>query len=134
MAFSFFKNLFSSDSDSAAKNNVDVDVDVDVDDEMAVPGALTSATKASATMTAPENLEGLKAFVQYVASALVDYPEQVSISTVAKERLNIIQISCVKSDIGKLVGKNGKTIAAIRALVSGAGGRLGLHATVDILE
>jgi predicted RNA-binding protein YlqC (UPF0109 family) len=130
MAFSFFKNLFSSDSDVVEKNNDDVEVV----NEVAVPGALTSATKASVTVDAPENLEGLKAFVQYVASALVDYPEQVSITTATKDRLNIIQISCVKGDIGKLVGKNGKTIAAIRALVSGAGGRLGLHATVDILE
>ncbi|HPY89549.1 MAG TPA: KH domain-containing protein [Lentisphaeria bacterium] len=130
MAFSFFKNLFGSESDANAENTTAAAEN----DAQEVPGALTTTTKAEDQPAVPEGLEGLKSFVQYVASALVDNPEQIAISSIEKDRLTVIQISCVKSDIGKLVGKSGKTIAAIRALVNGASGRLGMHVTVDILE
>ena len=123
MAFSFFKNLFGSETDAATENGA-----------QEIPGALTTTTKAVEQPAVPEGLEGLKSFVQYVAAALVDNPDQIAISSIEKDRLTVIQISCVKSDIGKLVGKSGKTIAAIRALVNGASGRLGMHVTVDILE
>ena len=81
----------------------------------------------------PADLAGLEDFVGYVARNLVDNPEAVSVSTVEKERISVIQIRCEKKDIGKIIGKNGKTIAAIRLLVSGAGGRMGLRLTVDVL-
>ena len=82
----------------------------------------------------PADLAGLEDFVGYVARNLVDNPEAVSVSTVEKERISVIQIRCEKKDIGKIIGKNGKTIAAIRLLVSGAGGRMGLRLTVDVLD
>ena len=82
----------------------------------------------------PADLAGLEDFVGYVARNLVDNPEAVSVSTVEKERISGIQIRCEKKDIGKIIGKNGKTIAAIRLLVSGAGGRMGLRLTVDVLD
>ena len=82
----------------------------------------------------PADLAGLEDFVGYVARNLVDNPEAVSVSTVEKERISVIQIRCEKKDIGKIIGKNGKTIAAIRLLVSGAGGRMGPRLTVDVLD
>ena len=82
----------------------------------------------------PADLAGLEDFVGYVARNLVDNPEAVSVSTVEKERISVIQIRCEKKDIGKIIGKNGKNIAAIRLLVSGAGGRMGLRLTVDVLD
>ena len=82
----------------------------------------------------PADLAGLEDFVGYVARNLVDNPEAVSVSTVEKERISVIQIRCEKKDIGKIIGKNGKTIAAIRLLVSGAGGRMGLRLTAAVLD
>lgn len=76
----------------------------------------------------------LESFVIYVAKNLVDNAEAVTVSTVDKERISVIQIRCEKKDIGKIIGKNGKTIAAIRLLVNGAGGRMGLRMTVDVLD
>lgn len=73
-------------------------------------------------------------FVEYVAKSLVDEPGRVSVSTVDKGRLEILQISCEKRDIGKIIGKNGKTIAAIRVLVTGAAGRYGKKVTVEVLD
>jgi len=83
---------------------------------------------------APADLNGLEQFVEYVARNLVDNQDAVSVSTVEKGRVSVIQIRCEKKDIGKIIGKTGKTIAAIRLLVSGAGGRMGLRVTVDVLD
>ncbi|NMA42461.1 MAG: KH domain-containing protein [Oligosphaeraceae bacterium] len=76
----------------------------------------------------------MEAFVEYVVKALVDAPEKVSLESVEKERITIIQVRCEKSDIGKIIGKSGKTIAAIRSLVSSAAGRSGLRVSVDVLD
>jgi predicted RNA-binding protein YlqC (UPF0109 family) len=84
--------------------------------------------------TSSASLPGLEAFVLYVVQALVDEPDKVSMQTVEKNRSNVIQVRCEKKDIGKIIGKSGKTISAIRALVSGAAGRTGLRVTVDVLD
>ena len=79
-------------------------------------------------------LENLKEFVLFVAKGLVNEPEQVSAEIVRKEDLCVIMLSCEKKDTGKLIGKNGKIIASIRILVSGAAGKSGVRATVDIQD
>ena len=79
-------------------------------------------------------LENLRQFALYVAKSLVDAPEQVTAELVKKEAANVIMISCEKKDTGKIIGKNGKIIASIRTLVSGAAGKSGIHATVDIFD
>lgn len=81
-----------------------------------------------------DDVESLKAFVEFIAGRLVDYPEKVTVETVDDERVLSLRISCEKSDVGKIVGKHGKTIAAIRSLVSGAGGRLGRKTVVEVLD
>ncbi|NOY74891.1 MAG: KH domain-containing protein [Kiritimatiellaeota bacterium] len=76
----------------------------------------------------------LEHFVDYVVRALVDSPEQVCIALGENERQKVIQVRCAKEDIGKIIGKNGKTISAIRALVNGAGRRFELNYTVEVLD
>ena len=87
---------------------------------------------------APEPAEtgepDIEAFVTYVVQNLVDAPEQVSIDCKRTEREIAVNISCEKSDIGKVIGKNGRTISAIRTLASGAGGRLGRKISVEVLD
>jgi len=78
--------------------------------------------------------EGIEGFVSYVVRSLVDSPEQVRISTADGDRGTIITVSCEKKDIGKIIGKNGKTIAAIRALANGAGGRMGKRVSVEVQD
>ena len=101
---------------------------------MAAPDDEPETAAGTSLPLEPADLAGLEDFVGYVASNLVDNPKAVSVSTVEKERISVIQIRCEKKDIGKIIGKNGKTIAAIRLLVSGAGGRMGLRLTVDVLD
>ena len=79
-------------------------------------------------------LKDLEHFVDYVVRALVDAPDDVAVETVPGERATIIQVSCAKEDIGKIIGKNGKTISAIRALVNGAGKRFNKDFTVEVKD
>ena len=79
-------------------------------------------------------LSKLEEFVAYSAKSLVDSPELVSTKIVDREGGKLILVSCDKKDTGKIIGRSGKIIAAIRILVSGAASRNGIKATVDIDE
>ena len=155
MAFSFWKKMFgdqaqSGQAGSAAtaagaavsaeekveapvKSEVVVD-DVDVNVPVAEEETATEDTLKKGVSDSKVTKEGLEDFVAYVSRSLVDNPDAVQVSTLEKDRLSVIQIRCEKRDIGKIVGKSGKTIAAIRLLVSGAGGRIGLRMTVEVLD
>ncbi len=82
----------------------------------------------------PTGVKDLGNFVDYVVRALVDKPESVKIQVDKLENSTVIKINCAKEDMGKVIGKNGKTIMAIRSLVSGAGGRLGQKLSVEVVE
>ena len=78
--------------------------------------------------------ESLQAFVEYVAKLLVDAPEEVSVQLENNGENSTLRISCRKDDRGKIIGKHGKTITAIRSLVSGAAGRQHKRVSVDVLD
>lgn len=82
----------------------------------------------------PEGFRDLENFVDYIVRTLVDNPEEVRIATTAGEDIDVININCNKTDIGKIVGKRGKTIMAIRSLVSGAASRLERKVTVEVVD
>ena len=144
MAFSFWKKMFgdqaqSGQAGSAAtaagaavsaeekeekvetpvKSEVVFD-DVDVNVPVAEEETATEDTLKKGVSDSKVTKEGLEDFVSFVSRSLVDNPEAVQVSTLEKDRLSVIQIRCEKRDIGKIVGKSGKTIAAIRTLISGA--------------
>ncbi len=133
MGISFFKKIFGGAAANFAGEN---------EDSAAGTGKKIPQPKLNAADFADQDnvvssavsMSGLEAFVLYVVQALVDEPDQVTLQTVEKNRINVIQIRCEKKDIGKIIGKSGKTISAIRALVSGAAGRTGLRVTVDVLD
>ncbi len=76
----------------------------------------------------------LEHLVDYIVRALVDHPELVRVISEVGEESNSIKISCKKEDIGKVVGKHGKTIMAIRSLVNGAAGRLNKKVAVEVVD
>ena len=119
--------------ETPVKSEVVVD-DVDVNVPVAEEDTATEDTLKKGVSDSKVTKEGLEDFVAYVSRSLVDNPEAVQVSTLEKDRLSVIQIRCEKRDIGKIVGKSGKTIAAIRLLVSGAGGRIGLRMTLEVLD
>ena len=66
--------------------------------------------------------------------ALVDYPDEVKITSEAKGDSKQINIICRKSDRGKIIGKKGKTIIALRSLVAGAAGRMQDRVMIEVID
>lgn len=76
----------------------------------------------------------MKEFVEYIVKNLVDEPDQVQINEVGGSHTIIIELSVEKADIGKIIGKKGKTINAIRTLLMSVASRNGLRVNLEILE
>lgn len=102
-------------------------------DPLRTTAAAPSAPALAATAV-PVDADGIEGFVSYVVRSLVDNPEMVKVTSAETERATVITVGCEKKDIGKIIGKNGKTIAAIRALANGAGGRLGKRINVEVQD
>jgi len=79
-------------------------------------------------------IKDLEHFVDYVVRALVDQPDAIAVFSEPDNSRTIIRIKCDEGDAGKIIGRNGKTISAIRSLVSGAGKRLEQNLTVELAE
>jgi predicted RNA-binding protein YlqC (UPF0109 family) len=93
-----------------------------------------NSSESAAAKDQPSGLKDLEHFVDYIVRALVDNPEDVRIKYEKEENTNIIRIDCKKEDVGKIVGKRGKTIMAIRSLVNGAAGRIQQRVTVEVTD
>lgn len=78
--------------------------------------------------------ESLKELVEHIAKALVDHPEQVKVSEVKGERLSVIELSVAKEDLGKVIGKQGRTALAIRTILSNASMKIRKRAVLEIIE
>ncbi len=76
----------------------------------------------------------MKLLVEEMAKALVDRPEEVTVGEVMGERTSVFELRVAKSDIGKVIGKQGNTARAMRTLLSAAGTKLGKHCVLEILE
>src|ERR1044071_3626158 len=76
----------------------------------------------------------MKEFVEYVVKALVDYPDEVSVREVDGERTVVFELRLNKTDIGKVIGKNGRTISALRSLLTSAAAKQGRRAVLEIVE
>lgn len=76
----------------------------------------------------------MKEFVEYIVKNLVDHPDKVRINEVGGTNTIILELSAEKSDIGKIIGKKGKTINAIRTLLMSVASRNGLRVNLEILE
>ena len=99
--------------------------------QAAASTATASERKPSSGKTSIKDLE---AFVDYVVKALVDNPEDVKIVTEPEGDGKVIKITCRKEDVGKIVGKKGKTIIALRSLVGGAASRLQEKVSVEVVD
>src|SRR5690606_42146301 len=76
----------------------------------------------------------MKEFIEYIDKNLVDHPDQVRINEIGGTHTLIIELSVEKSDIGKIIGKKGKTINAIRTLLMSVASRNGIRVNLEILE
>lgn len=78
--------------------------------------------------------EELKELVSFIARALVDEPEEVQVDVVDGDDAIVLELTVAESDLGKVIGKDGRTARAMRALVSATSARLRKRAILDILE
>ena len=76
----------------------------------------------------------MKDLVEYLAKALVDEPEQVNVTEVQGERVTVIELRVAQTDLGKVIGKQGRTARAMRTLLGAAGMKFHKRFTLEILE
>jgi predicted RNA-binding protein YlqC (UPF0109 family) len=72
--------------------------------------------------------------IEVIAKSLVDAPQEVSVSEVQGENTTVIQLKVAKTDIGKIIGKEGKTAKAIRTILLGVATKLKRRTVLEILE
>jgi predicted RNA-binding protein YlqC (UPF0109 family) len=76
----------------------------------------------------------MKELLEYMAKALVNEPDQVSVEVVEGDRSMILQLRVGPEDVGRVIGKNGRTAQAMRTLIKAAAVREGISAIVEIMD
>ena len=76
----------------------------------------------------------MQAFLEYVVKGLVQHPEEVTITPIEREGTTIYELRLNPQDVGKIIGRQGMTINAIRSLLLAGSARKGLRCTLEIVE
>jgi predicted RNA-binding protein YlqC (UPF0109 family) len=79
-------------------------------------------------------MAGIKQLVEDIAKALVDIPEEVNVKEIEGEQVTVLELRVAPSDLGKVIGKQGRTARSIRTLLGAAGMKLNRRFTLEILE
>ena len=76
----------------------------------------------------------MKELVKFIAQSLVDNPEQVQVNEIEGEQISVIELKVAKEDLGKVIGKQGRTARAMRTILSAASTKIRKRAVLEILE
>jgi predicted RNA-binding protein YlqC (UPF0109 family) len=76
----------------------------------------------------------MRELIELIAKALVDFPDEVSVAEVDGERTAVLELRVAKSDLGKVIGKQGQTARAMRTILSAAATKIGKRSVLEILE
>ena len=76
----------------------------------------------------------MKELIEQIVKALVDNPEQVAVQSIEGEQTIVFELRVAQSDLGKVIGKEGRTASSIRNILSAAGMKLKKRFTLEILE
>ncbi len=76
----------------------------------------------------------MKELIEHIAKALVDYPDKVEVNEVEGQQTSVIELKVAKEDLGKIIGKQGRTARAMRTILSAASTKLKKRAVLEILE
>ncbi len=76
----------------------------------------------------------MKELVSYIAKALVDKPEEVVVTEIEGEQTSVIELKVAKEDLGKVIGKQGRTARAMRTILSAASTKIHKRSVLEILE
>jgi hypothetical protein len=81
-----------------------------------------------------EGVSPVRAVVEVVARALVDRPDEVHVTEAARRGMTVVELTTAPSDMGKIIGRQGRTAAALRTLVSLTAEQHGSRAQLDIRD
>jgi uncharacterized protein len=81
-----------------------------------------------------EEKDGVRTLVEDIAKALVDVPDEVSVNAVAGEQATVFELRVAQGDVGKVIGKQGRTARSIRTLLGAVGTKLNRRFSLEILE
>lgn len=81
----------------------------------------------------PEEAQ-MKELIEMIAKALVDSPDEVTVRAIDGEQSTVLELKVAPNDLGKVIGKQGRTARAIRTILGAAGMKLKRRFTLEILE
>ena len=76
----------------------------------------------------------MKDLIKYIAQSLVDNPDMVAVSEVLGEQTSVIELRVAKEDLGKVIGKQGRTAKAMRTILSAASTKIRKRSVLEIIE
>ena len=76
----------------------------------------------------------MKELIKYIAKALVDLPEQVDVAEVEGNQTSVLELKVAKEDLGKVIGKQGRTARAMRTILSAASAKIRKRTVLEIIE
>jgi len=76
----------------------------------------------------------MRELIEYIAKSLVDRPEEVSVKETEGEKTTIIELRVAKEDLGKVIGKMGRTARSMRTILNAAATKIGKRCVLEILE
>lgn len=77
---------------------------------------------------------GLKDVVEFMVKSLVDHPDQVDVKEVVGEQTTVVELKVAKQDLGKVIGKQGKTARAMRTILTAASAKMNKRSVLEIVE
>ena len=76
----------------------------------------------------------MKELIHYIVTALVDHPDTVQVKETEQDDTIIIELTVAKDDLGKVIGKQGRTARAMRSLLAAAAGKINKRSRLEIME
>jgi uncharacterized protein len=76
----------------------------------------------------------LKELIEYIAKALVDYPDEVSVAESGADQAVVLELKVAKTDLGKVIGRQGRTAKAMRTILSAASTKAKTRVVLEIAE
>jgi uncharacterized protein len=76
----------------------------------------------------------MKELVKFIAKSLVDNPDEVQVKEIEGEQTSVIELKVAKEDLGKVIGKQGRTARAMRTILSAASTKIRKRAVLEIIE
>ena len=76
----------------------------------------------------------MREFLEFIVRQLVEFPDEMMLTEIPSGKTTVFKLQLRQTDVGRVIGRNGQTIQAIRALLASSAARHGQRATIEIVE